>query len=153
MLPPSVALPNSPPPSLLPSSSRKRSRSPSLPLPPVSSPQAVSSFALAAVALACTEHETVTLCARYETLEQKDTVTRDSLRITKGRITRADRLEMAELQSRAHDIESRLKEIERHFGHYKDECSKLKNQNYGNQKGNEGKARGNTSVVADNVNA
>ncbi|GJW60510.1 reverse transcriptase domain-containing protein [Tanacetum coccineum] len=33
------------------------------------------------------------------------------------------------------------------------ECSKLKNQNYGNHKGNEGNARGDPNVVADNANA
>ncbi|GJZ75036.1 reverse transcriptase domain-containing protein [Tanacetum coccineum] len=38
-------------------------------------------------------------------------------------------------------------------GHYRNECSKLKNQNYGNQKGNEQKARGDPNVIADNVNA
>ncbi|GJS06276.1 reverse transcriptase domain-containing protein [Tanacetum coccineum] len=34
-------------------------------------------------------------------------------------------------------------------GHYKRECLKLKNQNYGNQKGNEGKTRENSKVVKD----
>ncbi|GJR11156.1 reverse transcriptase domain-containing protein [Tanacetum coccineum] len=38
-------------------------------------------------------------------------------------------------------------------GHYRNECSKLKNQNYGNQKGNEQKAHGDPNVIADNVNA
>nr|GFD31358.1 reverse transcriptase domain-containing protein [Tanacetum cinerariifolium] len=38
-------------------------------------------------------------------------------------------------------------------GHYKSECSKLKNQNFSNQKGNEGKARRDPNVIADNANA
>ncbi|GKF41698.1 reverse transcriptase domain-containing protein, partial [Tanacetum coccineum] len=38
-------------------------------------------------------------------------------------------------------------------GHYRSECSKLKNQNFGNQKGNKGKARGNPNVVIDHANA
>ncbi|GKA30681.1 hypothetical protein Tco_0716986 [Tanacetum coccineum] len=64
-LSPLAASPSSPPPLVLPSSSRKRSKSPSPPLPP----------------------ETVTLRARVETLEQHDMVTRDSLRIARDRIT------------------------------------------------------------------
>ncbi|GJS42225.1 reverse transcriptase domain-containing protein [Tanacetum coccineum] len=37
-------------------------------------------------------------------------------------------------------------------GHYRSEFSNLKNHNYGNQKGNEGKAHGDPNVVADNAN-
>ncbi|GJR90339.1 reverse transcriptase domain-containing protein [Tanacetum coccineum] len=37
-------------------------------------------------------------------------------------------------------------------GHYRSECSKLKNRNYDNQKGNEGKTHGDPNVVADNAN-
>ncbi|GJT51025.1 reverse transcriptase domain-containing protein [Tanacetum coccineum] len=38
-------------------------------------------------------------------------------------------------------------------GHYKSEYSKLKNQNFGNQKGNKGKAPGNPNVVIDHADA
>ncbi|GJY21541.1 hypothetical protein Tco_0394107 [Tanacetum coccineum] len=38
-------------------------------------------------------------------------------------------------------------------GHYRSEYSKWKNQNFGNQKGNKGKARGNPNVVIDHANA
>ncbi|GJR31215.1 hypothetical protein Tco_1107447 [Tanacetum coccineum] len=37
--------------------------------------------------------------------------------------------------------------------HYRSECSKLKNQNYDNQKGNEEKAHEDPNVIADNANA
>ncbi|GKA10465.1 reverse transcriptase domain-containing protein [Tanacetum coccineum] len=37
--------------------------------------------------------------------------------------------------------------------HYMSECSKLKNYNFGNQKGNKGKARGNPNVIKDHANA
>nr|GEX81527.1 hypothetical protein [Tanacetum cinerariifolium] len=37
--------------------------------------------------------------------------------------------------------------------HYKSECLKLKNQNFGNHKGNNGKARGNPNAVIDHANA
>ncbi|GJV32518.1 hypothetical protein Tco_1392918 [Tanacetum coccineum] len=80
--------------------------------------------------------EIATLRARVETVEQQDMVTQDSLMIARDRITllqislgaaqiditdlleshRVDRLEMAELRSRAHDIEVILWEIERHLG-------------------------------------
>ncbi|GJV43246.1 reverse transcriptase domain-containing protein [Tanacetum coccineum] len=39
------------------------------------------------------------------------------------------------------------------LGHYRSECSKLKDQNYDNQMGNERKAHGDPNVVADNANA
>nr|GEW00235.1 hypothetical protein [Tanacetum cinerariifolium] len=38
-------------------------------------------------------------------------------------------------------------------GHYKSECPKLKNQNYGNQKGNEGKSYEDPNVIKDNADA
>ncbi|GJZ99877.1 reverse transcriptase domain-containing protein [Tanacetum coccineum] len=38
-------------------------------------------------------------------------------------------------------------------GHYRSEYSKWKNHNFGNQKGNKGKARGNPNVVIDHANA
>ncbi|GJZ97450.1 hypothetical protein Tco_0669903 [Tanacetum coccineum] len=70
--------------------------------------------------------ETMTLHARVGSLEQHDMVTRESLKIARGRITRSqlraeyaeqevrelhefrvtNRFEMAELRSRAHDIEA-----------------------------------------------
>ncbi|GKD87771.1 hypothetical protein Tco_1358925 [Tanacetum coccineum] len=37
--------------------------------------------------------------------------------------------------------------------HFKSKCPRLKNQNHCNQKGNNGKARGDPNVVADNANA
>ncbi|GJW59632.1 reverse transcriptase domain-containing protein [Tanacetum coccineum] len=38
-------------------------------------------------------------------------------------------------------------------GHYRDECEKLKNQNYDNHKGNEGKAHKDPNVIKYNVDA
>ncbi|GKD61425.1 hypothetical protein Tco_1298934 [Tanacetum coccineum] len=166
--PPPSFLPSSssPPPSLLPSSSRKRYRSPSPPpLPTLPPPPPVLPPPLERVEsveddvetlrarLTSVEQVTVTLRARGESLEQHDVVTRDSLRITRGRITwlqlravyakqetedgvrtqrvvmtkhdvetlraRAEaieQLEMAELRSRAQDIEASFLEIERHLG-------------------------------------
>ncbi|GJZ64561.1 hypothetical protein Tco_0620982 [Tanacetum coccineum] len=104
-LPPSTTSPSSPLPSLLPSSTQT----------------------LHAI-LASAKQETVTLRARVETLEQHDEVTRDSLRIARGRITRlqlravateqhvtelqdsqvTDRLEISELRSRVEYAETRL---------------------------------------------
>nr|GEW38161.1 hypothetical protein [Tanacetum cinerariifolium] len=138
----------SPSPSLLPSSSRKRSRSPSPLLPPSVSPSPLPSPPPVAVpppepielvgdyietmraSLAFSMQETMTLRARVGLLEQHDVVTRDSLRIARGRITRAtrmdikdsiesreaDRFEMDELRSRVQDIKASFWDHERHLG-------------------------------------
>ncbi|GJU38740.1 hypothetical protein Tco_1191697 [Tanacetum coccineum] len=78
-----------------------------------------------------------TLRARVGSLEQYDVVTRESLRTVIGMITRSqlqalyvnqevrelrefwvtDRFKMAELRSRAHDIEAIFWDLERHLGH------------------------------------
>ncbi|GJY35508.1 hypothetical protein Tco_0420886 [Tanacetum coccineum] len=160
---PPTLLPSSfsPPPSLLPFPSRKRSRSPLPSLPPLVSPSPLPLSQLPAPPPAV---ETVTLRARVGLLEQHDAVTRDSLRIARGRITwsqlravyvepedieascvraeaaeqlaetlqvslgvvrmdvrdliesrEADMLEMAELRSRAQDIEASFWDLERHL--------------------------------------
>ncbi|GJY43700.1 hypothetical protein Tco_0431913 [Tanacetum coccineum] len=141
--PPSL-LPSSslPSPLLLPSSSRKKSRSP-LPSPP---PTAVSplehiesvgnDIETLRTSLAFAMHETMTPRARVGSLEQNNVVTRESLRITKGRLTRSqlqaeyveqevrelwefwmtDRLKITELRSRARDIEASFWDLERHLG-------------------------------------
>ncbi|GJT47571.1 hypothetical protein Tco_0956286 [Tanacetum coccineum] len=109
---PSPAPPSSPPPSLLPSSSHKRSRSPSPPLslvsPPPPPPVALVALTLVLpmdelsperiesveddvetlrARLAYAEYENVALRVKVETLEQHNEVTRDLLKIAKGRIT------------------------------------------------------------------
>ncbi|GJU31547.1 hypothetical protein Tco_1175136 [Tanacetum coccineum] len=143
---------SSPPPSLLPSSLPlpPPSVSPSsLPSPPPPPPKHIESVGddieTTRASLASVMQETMTLCARVGLLEQHNVVTRDSLRIARGRVTRsedseasraraeaaehqaetlhvslraarmdvkdlidpreADRFEMAELRSRAQDIE------------------------------------------------
>ncbi|GJZ81436.1 hypothetical protein Tco_0646430 [Tanacetum coccineum] len=66
--------------------------------------------------LAFAMHETMTPRARVGSLEQHNVVTRESLRITKGR------LKMTELRSRARDIEASFWDLERHLakcGNYK----------------------------------
>ncbi|GJX81234.1 reverse transcriptase domain-containing protein [Tanacetum coccineum] len=60
--------------------------------------------------LAFVMQETMTPRARVGSLEQHDVVTRESVRITIGR------LEMAELQSRAQDIEASFWDLKRHLG-------------------------------------
>ncbi|GJR59130.1 hypothetical protein Tco_1501292 [Tanacetum coccineum] len=123
--PPSLlASSSSPPPLLLPSSSRKRSRSPSLSLSSSVSPSPPPTA------------ETINLSARVGSLEQHDVVTRESLRIARGRFTLSqlraeyaeqevrelqefrvtDRLKMAELRNRAQDIEASFLDLESHFG-------------------------------------
>ncbi|GJX47433.1 hypothetical protein Tco_0272623 [Tanacetum coccineum] len=107
--PPSL-LPSSfsPPPPLLPSSSRKRSRSHSPSLPPLVSPSPLPPPPPAAAvpppehiesvrdnietlraSLASAMHDTKTLHVRVRLLEHHDVVTRESLRIARGRITRS----------------------------------------------------------------
>ncbi|GJX90284.1 putative ribonuclease H-like domain-containing protein [Tanacetum coccineum] len=100
-LSPSPAPPSSPPPSLLPSSSRKRSILPSPPLSPVAlvalalmdelSPERIESVEddveTLRARLAYAEYENVALRVKVETLEQHNEVTRDLLKIAKGRIT------------------------------------------------------------------
>ncbi|GJX08999.1 hypothetical protein Tco_0198858 [Tanacetum coccineum] len=155
--------PSSPPASLLPSTSRKRSRSPSpslppspLPSPPPSAvpppPKHIESVGddieSPRASLASAMQETMTLYARVGLLEQHDVVTRGSLRIARGKTLHtgaetaeqraetqqvslraaqidvrdliesreADRLEMAELRSRAQDIEASFWDFERHLG-------------------------------------
>ncbi|GKC54850.1 hypothetical protein Tco_1077595 [Tanacetum coccineum] len=134
---------SSPPPLLLPSSSRKISKSPSpLPSPLVSSsplpsppppttvpppPEHIESIGddieTLHASLASAMQETMTLRARVGLLDQHDVVTRESLKIARGRITRSqlrakyaeqevrelhefqvtNRFEMAELHSREQD--------------------------------------------------
>ncbi|GJX07841.1 hypothetical protein Tco_0195773 [Tanacetum coccineum] len=119
---------SSPPPSLLPSSSCKRSRSPSPSLPSLVSPSPPivvpppqehiesvgDDIKTLHASLASAIQKTMNLRARAGSLEQHDVVTRESLRIARGRI------EMAELQSRAHDIEASFWDLERHLGPYID---------------------------------
>ncbi|GJY78541.1 hypothetical protein Tco_0484342 [Tanacetum coccineum] len=137
---------SSPPPSLLPSSSspsplpllsssrkRPRSPSPSPSVPPL--PERVKSVGddveTLRARLASAEQGTVTLRTRVGSLEQHDVVTRDSLRIFRGRITRLqlramfvkqevlelldfwviDRLEILDLCSRAEYTKTRLEKI------------------------------------------
>ncbi|GKF42467.1 hypothetical protein Tco_0125809, partial [Tanacetum coccineum] len=142
--PPSLLPSSSPPsPSLLPSSSGKRSRSPS-PSPPLTAvpppPEHIESVGndikTMRASLASAMQETMTPLARVGSLEQHDMVTRESLRITRGRLTRSqlraeyaeqevrelrefrmtDKLEMAELQSRVQDIEASFWDLKRHLG-------------------------------------
>ncbi|GKC60703.1 hypothetical protein Tco_1088301 [Tanacetum coccineum] len=97
-LPSSTASPPSPPPLLLPSSSCKRYRSPLPPPPPPPvavpppPPENIKSVGdnieTLRARLGSSHQEIVALRARVETLEQQDRVTRDSLRIARGRITR-----------------------------------------------------------------
>ncbi|GKD65060.1 hypothetical protein Tco_1307168, partial [Tanacetum coccineum] len=105
----------SPPPSLLPSLSRKRSRfpSPSPPPPPLVSssplpspivlppPEHIESIGddieTLCASLASAMQEMMTLRVRVGSLEQHDVVTQESLRIARGRITRLQlRVEYAE---------------------------------------------------------
>nr|GEX84018.1 reverse transcriptase domain-containing protein [Tanacetum cinerariifolium] len=85
----------SPPLLLLPSSSRKRSRSPSPSLPTAvpPPPEHIESIGddkeTLCASLAYAMQETMTLRARVRSLEQHDLVTRESLRIARGRITRS----------------------------------------------------------------
>nr|GEU98585.1 hypothetical protein [Tanacetum cinerariifolium] len=123
LLRPSATSPSSPPPSLLPSSSRKRSRSPSPPpLVIVSPPPPLER-------IVSVKDDVEALRARLASVEQEtDYQVTDKLKITvvRSRVEyaetrlkqshesrRADWLKMAELQSRAHNIEARLWEIER----------------------------------------
>ncbi|GJY03926.1 hypothetical protein Tco_0369866, partial [Tanacetum coccineum] len=57
--------------------------------------------------LASAEQENATLCARVESLEQHNMITRDSLRTARGRITR---LQLRALRSLAKYAEARLEE-------------------------------------------
>ncbi|GJU66369.1 hypothetical protein Tco_1252628 [Tanacetum coccineum] len=142
LFPSSSSLPPSllPSPSSSPPSSRKRSRSPSPPpspsvpppppvlLPPL--PEHVESveddIETLRARLASVEQETVTLRARVGSLEAEAAEQRaEALQALLGaaRIDirdliesrRTDRLEMAELQSRAQDIEASFWDIERHL--------------------------------------
>ncbi|GJR06976.1 hypothetical protein Tco_0529960 [Tanacetum coccineum] len=94
----------SPPPSLLPSLSRKRSTSPSPPLPssvsPLLPPTTVPSppdhiesigddIETLCASLASVMQETMTFRARVGSLKQHDVITRESLRTTRGRLTRS----------------------------------------------------------------
>ncbi|GJX16741.1 hypothetical protein Tco_0217573 [Tanacetum coccineum] len=140
LLPSEIPLSTSSPPSLLPSSSRKRSRLPSPSLsssvspPPtaVPPPKHIESdgddIATPRASLTSAMQEMMTLRARVGSLEQHDVVTRESLRIMRGRFTWSqlqaeyaeqevrelrefwvtDIFEMAELRSRAQDIEASL---------------------------------------------
>ncbi|GKD90400.1 hypothetical protein Tco_1365907, partial [Tanacetum coccineum] len=106
---PSEISSSSSPPLLLPSSSCKRSRSPSPSLQPSISPSPLPSQLPAIVppklehiesigddietlraSLAFAIQDMMTLRARVGLLEQHDVVTRDSLRIARGRITRSE---------------------------------------------------------------
>nr|GFC23849.1 hypothetical protein [Tanacetum cinerariifolium] len=87
---------SSPSPSLLPSSSCKRSNSPSpspppttIPPPPKNIESVGNEIETLRVSLASAMQETMTYCARVRSLEQHDMVTRESLRITRGRLTRS----------------------------------------------------------------
>ncbi|GJU85203.1 putative reverse transcriptase domain-containing protein [Tanacetum coccineum] len=107
---------------------------------------------------------------RIKTLQAR--LTSAEHRITKLLDSRdADQLEMAELRSRTQDEEAQLWNCRspiaattqrppvanqktvitcykcRKRGHYKSECSRLKNQNFDDQKGNEGKAQGDPNGV------
>ncbi|GJW31203.1 zinc finger, CCHC-type containing protein [Tanacetum coccineum] len=148
--------PSSPPPSLLPSSSHKRSRS-SLPLlspspstttvppPPEHIESVRNDIETLRASLVSVVQEMMTLLTRVGSLEQHDVVTRESLRIVKGRITRSplrakyansktlfcntakqdvrelrefqvtERFEMAELRSRVLQIEASFWDLERHL--------------------------------------
>ncbi|GJT71623.1 hypothetical protein Tco_1030909 [Tanacetum coccineum] len=107
--PPSLLPSSSPPsPSLLPSSSGKRSRLPS-PSPPLTAvpppPEHIESVRNAIetmrASLASAMQEMMTPRARVGSLEQHDMVTRESLRITRGRLTRSQlRAEYAEQEVR-----------------------------------------------------
>ncbi|GJX99797.1 hypothetical protein Tco_0356816 [Tanacetum coccineum] len=141
--PPSLFLSSSlPPPSHLPSLSRKRSRLPSPSLLPSVSPSPLPSpppehiesvgddIETLRASLASAMIKMMTLHARVRLLEQHDVVTRDLLRITRGRITWSqlrvvyakqevrelqefrvtDRLEIIELRSRAEYVESCLEQ-------------------------------------------
>nr|GEU78713.1 hypothetical protein [Tanacetum cinerariifolium] len=123
-----------PPPLLLPSLSRKRSRSPSPLPPPLVSPSPLPSSPPAAVppppkyiesvgddietlhaSLASAMQETMALRDRVRLLEQHDVVTRESLRIARGRITRSQlRAEYAEQKVRE------LREFQSHDRHIGD---------------------------------
>nr|GEU46245.1 hypothetical protein [Tanacetum cinerariifolium] len=133
--------------------------------------------------LASTDQETVTLSVRVETLEKRDEDYQeiDRLKITKLRsqnnattrqgMNSVEILQIVAQQRVTNAIEglSFLQQLRDRLvanqktavtcykcgkqRHYKDECSKLKNQNYGNQKGNEGKAREDPNFVVDNGNA
>nr|GFA05241.1 hypothetical protein [Tanacetum cinerariifolium] len=121
-LPPSVASPSSLPPSLLPSSSHKRSRLPSppppsiVPPPPTTiplPPAAVSPPPLGCIELVKDDVETLRarLASSMAEMTEKDV---EALHARAER--QADRLEMDELRSRAYDIEASLWEIERKTG-------------------------------------
>ncbi|GJR37350.1 hypothetical protein Tco_1213034 [Tanacetum coccineum] len=94
--PPSLlTLSSLPPPSLLPSSSRKRSRSPSPSIPTTVPPPSEhielvgDDIETLRASLASGMHETMTLRAKVGSLKQHDVVTRESLRITRGGFTRS----------------------------------------------------------------
>ncbi|GKE70688.1 reverse transcriptase domain-containing protein, partial [Tanacetum coccineum] len=98
---------SSPPPSLLPSSSHKRSRSPSPSLPTIVPPlpkhieSVGDDIETLDASLALAMKETMTLRAKFGSIEQHDVITRESLRITRGRLTRSHlRAEYAEQEVR-----------------------------------------------------
>ncbi|GKB42541.1 hypothetical protein Tco_0887483 [Tanacetum coccineum] len=143
---PSATSPSLPPPSVLPSSSHKRSRSPSPPLslvsPPPPPPPPVALVALMLVLpmdelsperiesveddvetlrarLAYAEYENVALRVKVETLEQHNEVTRDLLKIAKGRITllqlravAAEQQDVEALHARAEAVEQRAEALQ-----------------------------------------
>ncbi|GKE37480.1 hypothetical protein Tco_1460885 [Tanacetum coccineum] len=96
-----------PPPSLLPSSSHKRSRSPSpslpttVPPPPDHIESVGDDIETLHASLALSMKETMTLRVKFGSIEQNDVITRESLRITRGRLTRSHlRAEYAEQEVR-----------------------------------------------------
>ncbi|GJY36905.1 hypothetical protein Tco_0422283 [Tanacetum coccineum] len=125
LLPSEIPSSSSPPPSLLPSSSCKRSRSlsPSLPSlvspsppptavppPPTAVPPPPKHIELVGddietlrASLASSIQKTMTLRARVGSLEQHDVITRESLRIARGRFTRS--------QLRAEYVEHEVREL------------------------------------------
>ncbi|GKF89583.1 hypothetical protein Tco_0263546 [Tanacetum coccineum] len=108
----------------------------SIKIPSLSSPPSLLTSSSSPPPLLLPHLETMTLRARVRSLEHHDVVTRESLRIERGRITRSqlrveyakqevrklrefqvtDRFKMAELQSRAQDIKASFWDLERHLG-------------------------------------
>ncbi|GJS14299.1 hypothetical protein Tco_0408771 [Tanacetum coccineum] len=116
LLPSEIPLSTSSPPSLLPSSSCKRSRSPSPSLPSSASPSPPPTavppppkniesvrddIETLPASLTSAMQETMTLHARVGSLKQQDVVTPESLRIVRGRFTQSQlRVEYAEHEFR-----------------------------------------------------
>ncbi|GJR35648.1 hypothetical protein Tco_1211332 [Tanacetum coccineum] len=126
LLPSEIPSSSSPPPSLLPSSSRKRSKSPSPSLPSSVSPslptttvppplediESIGDYIDTLLAsLASAMQETMTLHARVGSLEKHNMEVRE---LREFPVT--DRLEMAELQRRAQDRDASFWDLKRHFG-------------------------------------